>query len=626
MSATVIAGYSSFGTSKPMTLNLREVDDGFDSDNSEVDGKCDSDYSLSDIESGLDNVSLNSDSVRRANYKKPGIDAMIDSKVPTNSLKRLKKKRVNSNRNTKDKSFSSNNNIPDNVSSQSVSTTGRARTRARTFEDSSTCSEHSHSSNPSQTSRSPHHDYSKTTGTVKSLRRYKLAMEAYRKSAEKSLEDSEHPEQKTADSTTSPISRTDRSGSEKSRVFDWNFSNSVDEVEKVSHNANNNVNFDDISDCQHCNGVNLNLDYRSLLRDSALKRKKLDGFESNRASMDTDMITDIDIMVGLTSNESNSESDRRQSSEYDLSSPRHSNDFDHFDSYKSEPQSPEVITWPEYDTYVRSISSTKRRDYQSRFATLTKDRSRSALETRSKSTLELSFDEDHSTSSDQSRVNLRDKQSIRKRNLSSSNLLLSTSPQSRPSLPTLSTRPRNDPSKFHTISSSTRLGKLLRKQQQRTATTPSEEISVEKAFILASTSDLPGSIDENSATQSNVHRRSTLFVKNQHSRSRNSAVEANSRKLSLSSALSQSLPALRVITEGRPSNSMINAGPGGFSRQLSHCDINEMDRKKGSGLRKKFSTLKRKTTFAFSSRRRSLKPSDIVHTKLNTNNNSISRG
>ena len=616
MSATVIAGYNSYG-SKAIPVSLREVDDGFDSDNSEVDEKCDSDYSLSDIESGLDNVSLSSLSVRRSPISNDH-HQLVDGEKARNSLKRLKKKRVDSNRSAKSKSPSFANDNPDEVLVRD-STKGETRT----YDESSTCSEGSRSSNLSGSpSRRASRDYSSMTGTVKSLKRYKLAMEAYRKSAEKSLDDGESNEQKV-DSSSSPVSGADRSSSEKSRVFDWNLSNSSDKPEKVSLNENNNVELEAFSDGKQCHGVNLNLDYRSLLRNTALKRKKLDGFDSNRASIDTDVITDIDIMVGITSNESTSESDRRQSSEYDLYSPRNSNDvsdFDQVDSYKSDPQSPEVIMWPEYNTYVKSKASSRQLGFKNRFATLSKERSQSALEAKSKSSFDLSVDDDYLPSC--GTVNLRDKQLIKKRNFSSSNLCLASNHQPRPSVFTLPTSSRNEPSKFHTISSSTRLGKLLRRQQQRisAAGSPSDEIGPDKRFIHASSCDLPSSIDENGEEHNDTRHRSTLFVKNPH-QSRSS-----SRKLCLSSTMSQSLPALRVITEGRQTNPMINVGPNSILRQLSHSDIIETDttNEKRDFLtltRRKFSTLRRKTTSAFSLKRRSLKPSDIIHTKLNTNNN-----
>ena len=495
-----------------------------------------------------------------------------------------------------------------------------------------------------------------TAAAVKKWKHYKRAMSAYRKSSEKNNDDLSPGNDDIGPSSVMSLPvRVGKNDVKRQSIFNF-WDKDQDQIPEVPEmttqtGSNNLIGKDAPVEGDMCilktseKGDMLSFDYRSLLRtSSALKKcrgspvQQLKLRDSNRFSVESDIITDIDAIAGFSPSERCSCAVKEQTTD-------------------TSGNQPEKIVWSHYDNYFKprlevsyiSLNDAKKRSSGSEDS---KNSLNSGAKTRS--VLDL-----RTLSADSDSVNLRDQQLIRKRNLSSSTLLLSHSGET--GMPPIS--PSNDAHKFHTVASAARLAKLVKRQQRKSAfkhkvrasTLSVSNVDSEKRAPAADSCGSPTAKDlPNSAcTSESLVQNSTLFDKHSGhkglTRPTHLDVEQNqlsekklARKFRLGSNKSRSLPQLQVIGANNLSNtgSPLDGSSESFlfsrsaSEKLSSDSILDgMSKLEIHGNSGFFATLTRRRlsspfhkikNFKSSTKRRSIKASDIVHTQLNTNANNNS--
>ena len=322
-----------------------------------------------------------------------------------------------------------------------------------------------------------------TSAAVKKLKHYQRAMEAYRRSAEKTQETSQ-----TVSYKSLPFRGMRRSFERETIVNFWGTGldhttpegdDKISESDKSHESDNSSEAGEDISTLRRWpfvpvtgdtrtlfgNENSLSLDYRSALRNGSLKRSvRMRGNSSaarnpNRQSIDPDIVTDIDAMVGLAS----SDPERTDFSAKCSTKNGH-------EVICRANSGPEKIVWSGYEKYLRSKSDLEqipRTSFKMRLAALEKKgidaKPYESLEQPVTTSAPKSLQETESPY-----VNLRDNQIIRKRNVSRSNSLLLHAPTGAV-MPLI--KPA-DNSKYHTLQSPARMAKLLRKQRSEGRLSP----------------------------------------------------------------------------------------------------------------------------------------------------------
>ena len=524
------------------------------------------------------------------------------------------------------------------------------------FMDSPTCSEHSRSTNESHSpikdmQSNDLHTASITSAAVKKWKHYKIAMEAYRKSSGKSPDD---PESDGISSAMSLPVRGGKNDAARRSIFNYwdvNLDGCILETAEQSQTDRNSVNSSgssvdpDFSPAQKQEQADaLCFDYRSLLRSKGLKKghrnsiTQLKGRDSKRISVESDIITDIDTMVGFSPNGI-------------VPEPTVIKDEEKNDSQRNSASDsqPEKIVWSHYDNYFQQKSDVTYISLND--VNPKKQSATSSYEKKARSNTDLSdvvFESDG--------VNLRDSQLIRKRNFSSSNII---SPSADPPSPLMAALPpANDSQKFHTIASSARLAKLLKRQQRKGATVRSKEkskrlneisvisgpINLENGSTITEPTGKPplsrdssaeSILDNKSIDMSTEEKAERPVFLNLERRSVNE--RKLGRKFRLGSTKSRSLSQLHVIGSTSLTSTPVDSASEEFAFHRAVSEklsvdamldgMAKVDLNNGAGI---FSTLTRrrlsspfhkKKTFKSSTKRRSIKASDIVHTQLNANGN-----
>ena len=325
---------------------------------------------------------------------------------------------------------------------------------------------------------------SSTTAALKKLKHYQRALEAYRRSAEKARED-------RSDSTcyaySLPLRGARKNVFEKDSMFNFmsskiNYSSPegddrVSESDKSTYHSSNSgesVANEDLTAIRRWPFVpmtgdvrskfgeedSLDIDYRSALRYHSLKRTKNAGSKISQESrdrirsLDPEIVTDIDVIVGFPSkNDGYSPSGSDKSSQESINS-----------------LEPEKIVWPGYEKYLRAKSDPSRFPRSSlkmRLAAMEKK----GIDSRPLEALERQESTPRSPQHENPYVNLRDNQIIRKRNLSRSNPSTFQSSQLKiplilPSLTVPAT------GKYHTVASPGRSARILYKRRTEEKLSP----------------------------------------------------------------------------------------------------------------------------------------------------------
>ena len=340
---------------------------------------------------------------------------------------------------------------------------------------------------------------SRSLATVKSLKHYQRAMEAYRRSAEKAFGASENSY------ANSLPSRGTRSNFERDSLFEFLGSRpsyaSPESDDKLSESDRSSgisaANDDDITSMRRWPFVpmsgdvrskfgdenSLNLDYRTALRHGSLRRTGSScanlssaKHSPNRKSIDPEVVTDIDSIVGLGASDNvDFDNDGKLNSPEDRNASTNSRDR----------EEPEKIVWSGYEKYLRAKEDPKqfpRSSIKMRLAAMEKkgidSRSLKAMEydLSPSSTLKPVQDEESPY------VNLRDNRIIRKRNLSRSNSSQSSSQSETQTLPR-----DHDLTAFksHTIATPARISRLLLKQSSKLSPVYSPSLArPERSFSL----------------------------------------------------------------------------------------------------------------------------------------------
>ena len=715
MTTSVLSGMASFGNGR-LLLCLAEND--YDSSSSEMDNRGDSDYSLSDIEEGLDEDAeidyvkplVNLNNGLRSNLPRPKSEPCIanleeNSSCATDSeLKRMslsaafysdllhsggssialrnsscfltsqetdkhgafaktqllengKSDKSKLHLNDKMTSFDKreklwresyrNDMLRSDLNNQFTTDIPERRGRKQVdsgFVDS--CSEYSrsvsdsHSPTREMTTVSDYSADSITSAAVKKWKHYKRAMDAYRKSSTKNDDLSPGNDTIGLSNVMSLPVRVGKNDAERQSIFtfwDQDPDQNLEVLDETTQNGSSNTDGVCLFNPSD-KGDMLSFDYRSLLRSKKGSKKPRDSLveqlkmrDSKRFSVESDVITDIDALAGFSPTERCPNPIKKDTN-----------------SKISDGAQPEKIVWSHYDNYFKpkcEVSYISLNDAKKQFPCSGGGSENAVEEAKTRSSLDL-----RTLPTDDETVNLRDSQLIRKRNLSSSNILNSNQGDSGiPPLP-----PTNDSQKFYTIASSARLAKLLKRQQRRstykktkTANSSSPDHDTEKRGPTTEPCGRPTSDDHDSPfSGENVVRASASsdnLMNEGLERPTYLAVERNrlsekklARKFRLGSSKSRSLPQLQVIGNASLSSATtpVDSEPVGFNRSSSEklnsdAVMDGMARLDINGSSGFFTTLTRrrlsspfqkKKNFRSSSRRRSIKASDIVHMQLNTNN------
>ena len=328
---------------------------------------------------------------------------------------------------------------------------------------------------------------SRGSTSVKQLKHYQRAMEAYRRSAEKASGTS-----KTSCYTNSlPLRGFRRSVFERDSIFDYcgprlthtspesddKLSESGRSYDQSSSSGASVSNDEDITTIRRWPFVpmsgdvrskfgdenSLNLDYRLVLRHGSLKRTEssraklsLAKSSPNHQSLDPDVVTDIDAIAGFGMPDE-VESDKGANLSSSNASTTSEKDQDKIE--------PEKIVWSGYEKYLRAKQDTKqfpRSSFKMRLAAM----ERKGIDSRSFEAMENDLSPTSTLKSvneeESSHVNLRDNQIIKKRNISRSNSSRTDHPKAAQTHLALQIL-----SKSHTIASPSRLSRLLMKESNR---------------------------------------------------------------------------------------------------------------------------------------------------------------
>ena len=462
------------------------------------------------------------------------------------------------------------------------------------------------------------------SAAVKKWKHYKRAMAAYRQSAEKSHDETRNPSAKSFPFLSLPLRRPLNEELDKGRLL----GHSSDSPVKVSHNENNNVNGGTSSIFQPAVSDDLNFDYRSLRRTTVQKqqnrRSRIDQLKINdfkRFSIESDIITDIDTLAGFDEKTEISNFVPRRLSRVGDKSTKES-------SSNSEVNVPEKIVWCHYNNYFKPKSDmrlTPLRDLKASMNGLGKKTMKS------RSSVDLS-----ASPPENSDVNLRDKKLIKKRNFSSSTLTLHRHHKPRASSPALT----NDAYKYHTIASSKRLTKIFRRQHKKATEMEKEKQRSNSTEHSDTPTDLASPISDGQTVTDiadSMRKGTPSLSSNNHTSSEDVSSKPkrfSKKRMSNKFRFSRSLPQLQVIENGKLPSPLYDGDMpvAGHYRLLSERKsadsvldkMSKLELNQEAGF---FSSLSRRRLSGpfrkkkvFRTSKRSIKACDIVHTQLNSNN------